>query len=214
MQLTPPYSLLSDRINNGEEKYKWLEYHRWWFKADWFKTLLGQSDMGKRKLVLKAGAKFGFLGAYNKDRGISPFERFRVGGDGLSGTFILQGYDIISLRGTEQSFLPVGAVNSNDLNAPIFNKFNVELRYPVSLQQSSTIYVMLFAEAGNAYADWKYYNPFELRKAAGIGVRLFLPMFGLLGFDYGIPFDNIGQQSFGDFIGAGAFQFKLGFEPE
>ncbi len=214
VQLTPPYSLLSDRINNGEEKYKWLEYHRWWFKADWFKTLLGQSDMGKRKLVLKAGAKFGFLGAYNKDRGISPFERFRVGGDGLSGTFILQGYDIISLRGTEQAFLPVGAVNSNDLNAPIFNKFNVELRYPVSLQQSSTIYVMLFAEAGNAYADWKYYNPFELKKAAGIGVRLFLPMFGLLGFDYGIPFDNIGQQSFGDFIGAGAFQFKLGFEPE
>ena len=165
----------------------------------------------------------GFLGYYNPELGVSPFERFRLGGDGLSGGFTLYGYDIISLRGTEQPFYPVGtpqfAINNNIdayRNAAIFNKFNVELRYPFSLSQSSTIYALAFVEGGNAYANFENYNPFNLRKSTGLGLRLYLPMFGLLGFDYGIELDknNLTGRSFGDILGSGAFHFKLGFEPE
>lgn len=219
-QLTPPYSLFRDEsfYQDEVERYRWIEYHKWRFNAEWYQLLAGSEEQGKRKLVLRAVAKLGYLGAYNGDvTGISPFERFRMGGDGLAGGFILEGTDIISLQGTENFFFPVGADASSGIraqNAPIFNKFTLDLRYPVSLQQASTIYVRTFLEAGNAYASWNDYDPFLLRRSAGIGLRLFLPMFGLLGFDYGIPLDNVQGQSFGDAINNGAFQFRLGFEPD
>lgn len=215
VQLTPPYSLLGmDRTGLADdEKYKWIEYHKWRFNAEWFTTLAGSDQPGKRRLVLKAGAKIGLVGFYDRSLGVTPFERFRVGGDGLSGGFTLYGYDIISLRGTEEAFVPVGG-DAGVLDAPIFNKFTVELRYPISLSQTSTIYALAFLEGGNSYAGIDNYNPFNLRRSAGIGLRLFLPMFGLLGFDYGINFEEAGKKPFGDILGGGAFHFKLGFEPE
>lgn len=215
LQVTPPYSIFDpSRVSlPDEEKFKWVEYHKWRFNAEWYTTLAGSDQPGKRRLVLKAGAKFGYLGFYNQDMGITPFERFRLGGDGLSGGFTLYGYDIISLRGTEDAFVPVGGT-SGVLDAPIFNKFTVELRYPISLSQASTIYALAFLEGGNSYANIDNYNPFNLRRSAGIGLRLFLPMFGLLGFDYGINFEEFGNKPFGDILGSGAFHFKLGFEPE
>lgn len=218
-QFTPPYSLFRDEASyNGADRYRFIEYHKWRFNAEWFQLVAGSEEQGKRKLVLRAVAKLGYLGAYNREvTGISPFERFRMGGDGLAGGFILEGTDIISLQGTENFFFPVGADPENGIreqNAPIFNKFTLDLRYPISLQQSSTIFVRTFLEGGNSYADWEYYNPFNLRRSAGIGLRLFLPMFGLLGFDYGIPLDNIQGRPFGDVLNNGAFQFRLGFEPD
>lgn len=222
-QLTPPYSLFRPDYDYNaasvNDKYRWVEYQKYRLNAEWYTTLAGAPQQGKRKLVLKAGAKFGFLGAYDKARtGIAPFERFRMGGDGLSGGFILQGYDIISLRGTENEFLPVGTpngVNSEDAyNAPIFNKFTVELRYPFSLSQASTIYALAFVEGGNSYYDWESYDPFNLKRSAGLGLRLYLPMFGLLGFDYGIRIDQTQGKTLGQILNGGAFQFKLGFEPE
>lgn len=219
-QLTPPYSLFRDEefYQDEVERYRWIEYHKWRFNAEWYQLLAGSEEQGKRKLVLRAVAKLGYVGAYNEDvTGISPFERFRMGGDGLAGGFILEGTDIISLQGTENFFFPVGADASDGIraqNAPIFNKFTLDLRYPISLQQSSTIYVRTFLEAGNSYASWEDYDPFLLRRSGGIGLRLFLPMFGLLGFDYGIPLDNVQGRSLGDVINNGAFQFRLGFEPD
>lgn len=227
LQMTPPYSLLSDDIDlEGKNRYKWIEFHKWRFNAEWFTALTGQGreEPGIKKLVLKTAANFGFLGYYNQELGISPFERFRVGGDGLSGGFTLYGYDIISLRGTENTFFPVGTPSQltsgsgSDAykNAPIFNKFSVELRYPFSLNPSSTIYALAFLEGGNSYYNFDNYNPFNLKKSAGLGLRLYLPMFGLLGFDYGILLDNesLSGKSFGEIMSNGAFHFKLGFEPE
>jgi outer membrane protein insertion porin family len=218
LKFTPPYSLFRNVDYSDlslQDRYRWIEYHKWRFNADWYTLLAGSEAQGKRKLVLRASAKMGFLGAYNLDKtGLPPFERFRVGGDGLSGMFLLQGFDIISLRGTENPFQPVGATRANEMDGTIFNKFTMELRYPISLQQASTIYVMTFLEGGNSYLGFDNYNPFDLRKSAGIGVRLFLPMFGLLGFDYGIPLDNLNGRSFGDLMNNGAFQFRIGFEPD
>ena len=217
-QFTPPYSSFNDDVLSlpQNKRYKWLEYHKYRFNAEWYTPLSGTDAPGSRRLVLKAGAKLGFIGYYNKELGVSPFERFRMGGDGLSGGFTLYGYDIISLRGTEEEFLPVGATPRDGFNAPIFNKFSVELRYPISLSQASTIYAITFLEGGNSYIDFEHYNPFNLRRSVGVGLRLFLPMFGLLGFDYGIELDknSLEGKSFGNIIGNGAFHFKLGFEPE
>ncbi len=217
LQLTAPYSYLFPDIVNlpDDQKYKWVEYNKWNLKAEWYKRLAGSTAQGKKQLVLKAVAKFGFLGRYNPDLPLSTFERFQLGGDGLSGGFQLYGYDIISLRGTENAFAPVGG-SSNDLNAPIYNKFTLELRYPFSLNPSSIIYGLAFLEGGNSYAGMKYYDPFKLRRSVGVGLRVYLPMFGLLGFDYGIGFDEPGTKDlpFGQKLSKGAFQFKLGFEPE
>jgi outer membrane protein insertion porin family len=218
MQLTPPFSLFrGDEELPSANKYKWVEYHKWRFTAEWYNTLLGGKSENSRKLVLRLAAKLGFVGAYNKEvTGISPFERFRVGGDGLSGGFTLQGYDIIALRGTPAPIAPVGGRAADGLNAPVFNKFTLELRYPLTPPQSqvSTIYAMFFLEGGNSYADFEYYDPFLLRNSFGFGIRLFLPMFGLLGFDYGIPFGDYRGAKIGDVLGRGEFHFRLGFEPD
>ncbi|RYD51813.1 MAG: outer membrane protein assembly factor [Sphingobacteriales bacterium] len=200
-QFTPPYSLLSDKDYKGissQEKYKFVEYHRYRFNANWYQRVAGN-------LVLKFGAKYGFLGYYNSDIGYSPFERFQVGGDGLTGQNFFIGRDIIAHRGYE-----VYAQN-----ATIFNKYQMELRYPFSLSPTSTIYGLAFFDMANGWSTFKDYNPFRLRRSAGVGVRLFLPMFGLLGLDYGIGFDNYNPATgITNLKDMGRFNFMLGFEPE
>ncbi|HIA13222.1 MAG TPA: outer membrane protein assembly factor BamA [Flavobacteriales bacterium] len=182
MQFTPPYSLWDGRDAEAyenltaEEKYKLNEFHKWKFKLSWFNELAN-------KLVLNTRFQFGFLGRYNKDLAITPFERFSVGGSGLSG-FTLYGTEIIALRGYSDNSL------SPSFGSTVFEKFTFELRYPLSLNPSATIYGLVFAEAGNAWNAANQFKPFELKKSAGVGVRIFLPMFGLLGFDYAYGFDD------------------------
>lgn len=183
--------------------FKWLEYHKWKFNAEMYYNLFD-------KLVVAANIKMGFLGRYNNELGLSPFERFEIGGDGITNQAAgLQGKEILALRGYAVNEIPGNGV----AGAPIFNKYTVELRYPLSLNPNSTIYVTAFAQGGNAYANFKQYNPFDLRRSAGLGARVFLPMFGLLGFDYGFGFDkNLPAGS--KLTDYGTFNIILGFEPE
>ena len=197
------YSAFSNKDYTGltlEEKYEWIEYHKWKFDAEWYSSLIGD-------LVLKARASFGFLGLYNRDIGISPFERFEVGGDGLT-NFQLYGKEIVALRGYESTEIMASFVGG----APIFDKFTLEMRYPLSLNPMSTIYALAFMEGGNVWSNFKDYNPFDIKRTAGMGVRIFLPMFGLLGFDYGIGFDKEILNSTNVFD-KGRFSILLGFEP-
>lgn len=197
-QFTPPYSMFSnkdyDRID-ANQKYKWVEYHKYRFNAEWYQKIVGN-------LVFKFAAKYGFMGYYNADLGYSPFERFQVGGDGMSGFNTMIGRDLISQRGYD-----VYAQN-----ATIFNKYTLEVRYPFSLNPSATIFGLGFVEAANGWDDFKTYNPFKLYRSAGLGVRVYLPMFGLLGLDYGIGFDKLGPDV--KFGSAGKFTFMLGYEPD
>lgn len=213
VQLTPPYSLFNNRNYSDlplNERFKFLEYHKWRFNGEWYTKLVD-------KLVLKVGAKIGMIGFYNKEIGTSPFERFQLGGDGLNNQTLGQfvGTDIISMRGYETIDLENNISNGVEVATPVFNKFNVELRYPISLNPNSTIYVLAFAEGGNSYSSISKYNPFDLKRSAGMGVRVFLPMFGMLGFDYGLGFDKAGVNA-NDSIFAryGNFNIILGFEPE
>ncbi|RFN59631.1 outer membrane protein assembly factor BamA [Marixanthomonas ophiurae] len=160
-----------------QERFKFLEYYKLKFKGDWYTNLID-------KLVLKSSTEFGFLGAYNQERGIPPFERYFVGGDGL-GSFSLDGREVIQLRG-----YPNQSLSDQDGNT-IFNKFSLELRYPVTLKQVASIFVLGFAEGGNAFNGFRDYNPFELKRSAGVGLRIFMPAFGLLGIDFGYGFDPI-----------------------
>jgi len=206
MQFTPPYSLFNNRdysTLNAEERFKWLEYHKWKIDAEWYSTIVG-------KLVVKMAGKIGILGTYNDEIGTSPFERFELGGDGLSNqSFAFTGNEIISMRGYE-----VEEINGNNTaGTPVYNKFTLELRYPLSTNPNSTIYALLFAQAGNAYETVRDYNPFDVRRSVGGGVRVFLPMFGTLGFDYGFGFDNPVARTEG-FLKSGNFNIILGFEPE
>ena len=187
-QFTPPYSLFTNKsyVNTTpQEKYKWLEMHKWKFNISWFTRIV-------ENLVVHVRFKSGFMGCYNKDIGISPFERFYLGGDGLS-MYSYDGREIIGMRGYDNVAL------SPDDGAAIYNKFTAELRYPITLNPSATIYLLGFVEAGNSWINKRQYSPFKLYKSAGFGVRVFLPMFGLLGFDWGYGFDNIpgkpGQKS-------------------
>ncbi|MFZ2900854.1 MAG: outer membrane protein assembly factor BamA [Saprospiraceae bacterium] len=212
LQATIPYSLFSDKPYADltvEERFKWLEYHKWRFTAEWYTTLVG-------KLTLKTEAKIGMIGAYNKEIGISPFERFQLGGDGLNNQQFGQfnGTDIVSMRGYEIADLEANLINGQTVATPIFNKYTVELRYPLSLNPNSTIYVLAFAQGGNAYRDFRSFNPFDLKRSAGLGLRVFLPMFGILGFDYGIGFDKDDPGTGNFFSRFGDFNIILGFEPE
>ena len=208
LQLTPPYSLLRKKDyglldENGkpaqvddwrkidysqqssENHYKWIEYHKWSFKGAIYTKLVGD-------LVLMARAQFGYLGYYNRNWGYSPFEGFRVGGDGMSG-YDTYGSEIVSLRGYENYSLTPTAVSSatgNYYAGNVYDKFTVELRYPVILQPQSTIYALLFLEGGNCWSDIRDFNPFQIKRSAGVGVRVFLPMIGLLGVDWGWGFDD------------------------
>jgi outer membrane protein insertion porin family len=195
-QFTPPFSAFSglDYTNQpSHEKYKWIEYHKYKFVADFYQRVYGN-------LVLRFAAKYGFLGFYNSGIGYSPFERFQIGGDGMTmGNFFI-GRDILAQRGYD--------VYANA--ATIFNKYVVELRYPFSLSPTATIYGLAFMDAANAWDRFSDYNPTKLNRDAGLGLRIFLPMFGLLGLDYGLGFDKGAT----DFKGMGKFTFMLGFEPE
>jgi len=198
--LTPPYSMFSDKNYSSltaQEKFNWIEYHKYRFTAEWYQKIAGN-------LVLKLSMKYGFLGYYNKQLGFSPFERFQVGGDGLSGFNYFVGRDIISLRGYE--------ILTNATDATIFNKYTAEVRYPFSLNPSATIFGLAFVEAGNGWNNIKEYNPMQLYRSAGLGVRIFLPMFGLLGLDYGLGFDRLGPGV--KFGSAFKFTFMLGQEPD
>ncbi len=185
VQLTPPFSLFDEKTDYknaiATEKYKWIEYHKWKFSAASYKSV--------GKFVLYSKAQFGFLGFYNKDIGQSPFERFYVGGDGLSG-YSLDGREIIALRGYDNNSV-TPKVNGSNIGGTAYDKFTVELRFPISLNPSATIYTLGFIEGGNNYLGMKNFNPFSLKRSAGMGVRIFLPMFGLLGLDWGYGFDDI-----------------------
>ena len=201
LQITPPYSAFTGidyAAESYQEKYKLIEYHKYKFLADFYQRVYGN-------LVLRLVAKEGFMGYYNPDIGFSPFERFQVGGDGLSGANYFIGKDIISQRGYE----------IYNEAATIFNKYQAELRYPFSLSPTATIYGLMFVDAANAWDNFSEYNPFKLNRDVGLGIRIFLPMFGLLGLDYGIGLDRYdpatGNTGFKDIS---KFNFMLGFEPE
>jgi outer membrane protein insertion porin family len=215
-QFTPPYSLFRKNRTN-EDSYRLPEFHKWRFNAEWFIPIgRGMGADRSRQFVLRAAAKYGFMGRYNSALDFSPFERFQVGDAGLAnGNFVL-GYDIIAHRGYPVYENSDPKINPDQQNASqfftIFNKYTLELRYPFTTNPSSTIYGMAWFEAANGWYDYKNYNPFRLRRSAGVGMRFFLPMFGLLGFDYGIGFDRL--QPGGKLRDAARFTFMLGFEPE
>ena len=168
---------VADQAKVDQKKFNWLEYYKIKFKADWYTKLY-------EKLVLKTMAEFGFLGAYNSERGLVPFERFFVGGDGLA-NYALDGREVIQLRGYPNQAL--SSVNGGT----IYNKFSMELRYPITLNQSASIYALTFLEAGASYDSFRDYNPFALKRSAGFGLRVFMPAFGLLGIDFGHGFDPL-----------------------
>jgi outer membrane protein insertion porin family len=215
-QFTLPYSLLG--IHDGNvNQYKLPEFHKWRFNGEWYVPIGRATGPDKNKqFILKAAAKYGFIGRYNNNLGISPFERFQLGDAGLSNNFALLGYDIIAQRGYPVYTSSNPKINPDGITPTefftIFNKYTLEVRYPFSTSASSTIYALGFFEAANGWYDFKSYNPFLLRRSAGLGMRFFLPMFGLLGFDYGIGFDRYNQA--GGLKGAGKFTFMLGQEPE
>ena len=189
LQWTPPYSLFSGNnlsTETPQQKYKLIEYHKWKFDGAYY---LG---LGASKFVVMAAANFGFIGLYNQQLGLSPFERFFVGGDGLQG-YSIDGRELIRLRGYSnyQAVTPTVADGVVDPpGATIYDKYTFELRYPFTSSQAATIYGLTFVEGGNAFLRFKEYDPFNIKRSAGVGIRLFLPMFGLLGFDWGYGFDN------------------------
>jgi outer membrane protein insertion porin family len=185
LEATPPFSLMTglDVENSSQaERYRWIEYHKWKFDYKWYLALA-------KNLVIETKAQFGFLGLYNSGLGVAPFERFFVGGDGLSG-FGLDGREIIALRGYDNNSL-TPTINGNMVGGTIFNKYALELRYRISPNPQATVYVLGFLEAGDSWLGFKDFNPFQVKKSAGVGVRIFLPMFGLLGLDYGWRFDDV-----------------------
>nr|WP_047247914.1 POTRA domain-containing protein [Maribacter thermophilus] len=166
-----------------QERFKLLEYYKIKFKGDWYTTLVD-------KLVLRTNAEFGFLGSYNSDIGDVPFERFFVGGDGL-GNFTLDGRDVVQLRGyDEQALTPLDPITGQQEGGLIYNKFSMELRYPLTLKPSASIYGLAFLEGGNAFNNFQEFNPFQLKRSTGVGLRIFMPAFGLLGIDFGYGFDE------------------------
>ena len=166
-----------------QQKFNWLEYYKIKFKADWYTKIYG-------KLVLRTLSEFGFLGAYNQDRGIVPFERFYLGGDGLA-NYSMDGRETIQLRGYPNNSLTPVNTSGEPIGATVFNKFSLEMRYPITLKASASIYALTFLEAGSSFDTLKNYNPFSLNRSAGAGLRVFMPAFGLLGIDFGYGFDGL-----------------------
>lgn len=202
LQLTPPYSLFRDKNTDyasmtDQERYRWIEYHKWTFKGALYVKLIGD-------LVLMTRAQFGYLGYYNKNLGYSPFEGYQVGGDGMSG-YDTYGSEIIALRGySNYSLTPVN--DEGVYVGHVYDKFTLELRYPVILQPQSTIYVLAFLEGGNCWEDIREFNPFQIKRSAGVGVRIMLPMIGLLGVDWGWGFDPVSGRD----RGGSNFHFVIG----
>ncbi len=192
LQLTPPWSLMNNKDYSSMEladKYKWIEFHKWKFTGAWFTNIVD-------KLVVAVKTEFGMVGMYNEDYGFSPFESYTMGGDGLSG-YNMYGRESITLRGYAYNAI-VPAKGGH-----VYDKFYVEMRYPISLDPSATLYGLVFVEGGNAWSEWSEVSPFDVYRSAGLGIRVFLPMFGKLGVDWGYGFDptqklgaNKGQFSF------------------
>jgi outer membrane protein insertion porin family len=217
LSATPPYSLLNGKHYKDqpdEVKFKWVEYYKWRFNAEWYTPVIS-------KFILKVDAKIGSLGYYNKYVGYSPFGRYLVGGDGLANRQIgLTGNELLALRGYETTDLPANNANTTGSSTgslggggTTFAKYTAELRFPVSLNPSSTIYAHAFVQGGNVWSSVKDFRPFDLRRSAGLGLRVFLPMFGTLGFDYGIGFDKPDKKG-GKLTDYGRFGIILGFEPD
>ncbi len=210
---SPLYSLLDGKDYSKAsslDKTKWLEYYKWKFDATWYNKILGNT----KPLVLMTRVNFGFIGAYNKDRGVTPFERFWVGGSGLTG-FNLDGRELIALRGYQDNSLTPYTINPlnlryNQTGATIYNRYTMELRYPISLNPQATVFPLVFAEAGGAWLNIKDFNPFEVSRSYGLGVRIFLPMFGMIGLDYGWGIDKAPYHPNPDQINGGNFHFLLG----
>lgn len=189
--VTPPYSLLNGKdytTLESSEKYKWLEYYKINVRGSWMLNLIGD-------VVLNARFRFGYMGWYNKDVGLSPFGRYYVGGDGLS-SWVLDGREVVPLRGYQNAKL------SPDDGASVFNRYTLELRQPIIESASATIYVLGFLEGGNSWGDIKQFQPFKVYNSAGLGVRLYMPMFGLIGLDWGYGFDGA--------YGGSQFHFSIG----
>ena len=187
VEATPPYSVFSDADYtkmDDKEKYKWIEYHKWKFEASYFLEVAP-------KFVIMGRLKYGFLGSYNSDIGITPFERFYLGGDGLSGYNNLDGREIIGMRGYGNETLTPYYYQDRNVGGTVYCKYTLEFRYPLSLNPSATIYALAFLEAGKAWLYHPAFNPFDLYRSAGVGMRVFLPMFGLLGLDWGYGFDEV-----------------------
>jgi outer membrane protein insertion porin family len=203
-QFTPPYSYFNNDIDykNAPDnvKYKWIEYHKWKFNSQWYTRIAGD-------LVLNARLAYGFLGYYNKDIGDSPFERFYMGGDGIAG-FTLDGREIIGLRGYANNSLTPRNPNGY-VGGTIFEKYTLEMRYPVSLNPQATIFVLGFLEGGDDYLYFKEFNPFRFKRSAGFGIRVFLPIFGLIGVDWGYGFDDVYNYPPGE-VNHGQIHFSIG----
>jgi outer membrane protein insertion porin family len=216
-QFTPPYSLFNPDKVKSANPYEFVEYHKWRFNGEWYVPMGKPSGADRNKqFVLKTAVKYGFIGRYNNKLEISPFERFQLGDAGLSNNFALLGYDIIAHRGYPVYETSDPKINPDQQSASkfftIFNKYTMEMRYPLSLNPSSTIFALGFFEAANGWYSMKDYNPLKLRRSVGVGMRFYLPMFGLLGFDYGIGLDRYTPNS--RLKDAARFTFMLGFEPE
>lgn len=180
LELTPPFSLMNqDDLRGAEDflKYRWIEYHKWKFSSSWFSQLM-------KNFVLRTHMEFGVLGFYNADIGLPPFERFFVGGDGLQ-NFVIDGREIIGLRGYPNNSL------SSATGDPLYTKFIFEFRYLISPNPQAQIFALAFAEGGNSYRNFEQFNPFLIKRSAGMGIRIFMPMFGLLGIDFGYGFDPL-----------------------
>ncbi len=210
MQLSPPYSLLRNKSYEElkpEQRTKFVEYHKWKFDSQWFTRL-----DAKGNLVLMTRANFGFMGYYTKDYGITGYERFWLGGSGLMG-WSIDGREMISLRGyADYSLKPYSTELRQTVGGTIYNRYTMELRYLISPNPSATVYAHVFSEAGRSWLKFKDFNPFEVYRSAGFGVRLFLPMFGLIGLDWGYGFDTVDLPRDGSYAqpGKGNFHFMLG----
>lgn len=207
VKATMPYSLLrpDDYYEDLsiEEQYKWVEYHKWKFKAEWYTPLSRSGGDNPRTLVLKMAAGVGLIGQYDRNVLLSPFERFYMGGVFLSG-YTLDGREILNLRGYDD--LSLTAPNPQT-GAPVAAKYTAELRYPISTNPSATIYTLAFLEGGSTWEDARAFNPFQVYRSAGVGLKIFLPMFGLLGLDYGWRMDDVGAVPG---MSKGQFHFSMG----
>jgi len=186
LEVTPPYSLFRGDVDyqsmDPSERYRWVEYYKIKFKGSWYINLI-------EKLVLNPRIQFGYLGTYNKSLGITPFERFYLGGDGLTGYNNMDGRELIGMRGYINNSLTPGYPST--IGGSVYTKYTLELRYPISLNPSATIFGLAFVEAGNDWLFWNNFNPFNVYRSVGVGIRVFLPMFGLLGLDWGYGLDAV-----------------------
>lgn len=200
VEFTPPYSLFRKDADykdmSPNEKFNLLEYHKWRFNSAWFWQLFGN-------VVLHSKIEAGFVGSYNRELGISPFERFFLGGAGLIGAFGLDGRDIIPLRGYEDN-----SINNGSQGYPIYTRYIMELRVPLTLNQSAPVWLQAFAEAGNGFQNFRDFDPFNVRRTVGVGMRVMLPMVGLLGLDYAYGFDY--NRNTSNPIGGRQFHFIIG----